>query len=44
MTTTIPPEPQHDAVPWWEAATMDDVWEMSDALGVPACSLFGAVD
>lgn len=44
MATTLPPTITHKvAAPHaWEAATVQELWVLSDRLGVPACAIFAA--
>lgn len=39
MTTAIPPACKI-AAPQWETVTVEDLWVLSDATGVPACTIF----
>lgn len=44
MTTTVPPSDSKIATPKQGAATVDDAWRLSDATGVPACTVLRALN
>lgn len=44
MGTTIPPAHRKIAAPLdWETATLEDLLDLSDATGLPACALLRAM-
>lgn len=44
MTTTVPPSRNKIATPEAEVATIGGLWRLSDATGVPACTIFRALN
>lgn len=44
MSSTVPPMNDKIATPIMEVATVGDLWRLSDHTGVPACTLFRALD